>query len=115
MAGSRHSTYDAAMACAFRNILALVLCAAALPAAAADPPVCLRQDQRRAAVATHHAIPLAHAVREIRSRVAGAEVVRARLCYRGAELVYVLTVLVRDGKVIRVSVNAASGAIVDRR
>jgi uncharacterized membrane protein YkoI len=37
------------------------------------------------------------------------------LCYRGADLVYVLTVLVRDGKVIRISVNAASGAIVDRR
>jgi uncharacterized membrane protein YkoI len=92
--------------------LALVVLAAARPAAA-DPNVCLSQDQRRAAVASHRAIPLARAVRDIRHRAAGAEVVRARLCYHGGELVYVLTVLGRDGKVTRASVNAASGAVIE--
>ena len=94
-------------------LFALVVFAAAGPAAAADPAACLSQDQRRAAVATHRAIPLARAVRDVRHRAAGAEVVGARLCYHGAELVYVLTVLARDGKVTHASVNAASGVLID--
>jgi uncharacterized membrane protein YkoI len=101
------------MARAFPYLLALVVLAAASPAAAADPSVCLTQDQRRAAVASHRAIPLARAVRDVRRRTAGAEVVGARLCYHGSDLVYVLTVLGRDGKVIRASVNAASGVVMD--
>jgi len=100
------------MACARYYLLALVALAAAGPAAAADP-ACLSQDQRRAAVATHRAIPLARAVRDIRRRAAGAEVVGARLCYRGSDLVYVLTVLARDGKVTHASVNAASGVLIE--
>jgi uncharacterized membrane protein YkoI len=95
--------------------LALVLIAAAGPAAAAEPGTCLTPEQRRAAVATHRAIPLARAVHEVKSRVPGVEVVRAHLCHRGEDLVYVLTVLARDGKVIRASVNAASGAIALER
>ena len=93
--------------------LALVVFTAVGPAAVADPATCLTQDQRRAAVATHRAIPLARAVRDVRHRAAGAEVVGARLCYRDSELVYVLTVLARDGKVTRASVNAASGVLID--
>jgi uncharacterized membrane protein YkoI len=101
------------MARARRFFLALVVLAAAHPALAADPPACLNQEQRRAAVATHRAIPLARAVRDILLQIAGAEVVGARLCYRDSDLVYVLTVLARDGKVIRISVNAASGVLMD--
>jgi uncharacterized membrane protein YkoI len=101
------------MARAHHFFTALVVLAAGGPAAAADPPTCLSPDQRRAAVATHRAIPLARAVRDVRHRVAGAEVVGARLCYHGDELVYVLTVLARDGKVTRASVNAASGVLID--
>ncbi|MGH6670478.1 MAG: PepSY domain-containing protein [Xanthobacteraceae bacterium] len=42
-------------------------------------------------------------------------VVRARLC-RGKEgLVYVLTILARDGKVARLTVDAAKGTVVGRR
>jgi uncharacterized membrane protein YkoI len=100
------------MARAHACALAFVLIAAAEPAAVAESGLCLSEDQRRAAVATHRAIPLARAVHEIKGRAAGAEVVRARLCYHGEDLVYVLTVLARDGKVTRARVNAASGAIV---
>jgi uncharacterized membrane protein YkoI len=104
------------MARARRYLLAAVaLAAAALPAAAADPAACLGQEQRRAAVLSHRAIPLARAAHEARRRTAGAEVVGARLCLRDGQLVYLLTLLARDGKVTRASVNAASGAIVDAR
>jgi uncharacterized membrane protein YkoI len=96
-----------------RCLVAVLLFVAVRPAVAADPPACLNQDQRRAAVASHRAIPLARAVRDIRRRAAGAEVVGARLCYLGSDLVYMLTVLARDGKVVHASVNAASGVIID--
>jgi len=97
-------------------VLALVLIAAAESAAgAAESDACLTQEQRRAAVASHRAIPLARAVHDLRVHSPGAEVVRARLCRRGEDLVYVLTVLARDGKVTRASVNAASGALVEGR
>jgi uncharacterized membrane protein YkoI len=103
------------MACVRRHVLAFVLIATAGPAAAADPGACLTQDQRRAAVASHRAIPLARAVRNVKSQVAGVEVIGARLCYHGEGLVYVLTVLARDGKVIRANIDAASGAIIEGR
>src|SRR5262249_19192372 len=103
------------MARAQHYLIALVVLAAARPAPAAGPRACVGEDQRRAAVATHRAIPLARAVRDVRSRAAGADVVGARMCYRGGQLVYLLTVLTRDGKVIRASVNAASGALIEGR
>jgi uncharacterized membrane protein YkoI len=108
------------MACARAHVLALVVLAPVLiatagPARAAEPGACLTQDQRRTAVASHRAVPLARAVRNVKSHAAGVEVVGARLCYHGEELVYVLTVLARDGKVIRASIDAASGAIIEGR
>jgi|ERR1700740_677725 uncharacterized membrane protein YkoI len=101
------------MACARHYLLVPLVLAAGLPAAAADPSGCLSQEQRRTAVAAHRAVPLARAVHDVHSRAAGADVVGARLCYRGGQLVYLLTVLTRDGKVIRASVNAASGALIE--
>ena len=76
---------------------------------------CLSADQRRAAIAGHRAIPLAHAVRDVKGRVAGGEVVRAALCHRDQRLVYVLTVLAHDGKVTHASIDAASGAVLEAR
>ncbi|MGH6675750.1 MAG: PepSY domain-containing protein [Xanthobacteraceae bacterium] len=53
-------------------------------------------------------------MRAAKKRMPGA-VVRARLC-RGKEgLVYVLTILARDGKVARLTVDAAKGTVVGRR
>ena len=40
------------------------------------------------------------------------EVVRARLCEGGKGLVYMLTVLSRDGKVAQVTVDATSGSVL---
>jgi hypothetical protein len=70
---------------------------------------CLDQHERRAEAGK--LVSLAAAMRTARARMPGT-VVRARLC-RGSEgLVYVLTVLARDGKVARLTVDAVKGTLV---
>lgn len=93
------------------------LLAAPASALAAELPqqACLTKAEQRAAVAEHHAIPLAQAVRNLRAHDHRAELVRARLCRRGEGLAYVLTLLPRSGKVIRVAVDAANGEIINGR
>jgi uncharacterized membrane protein YkoI len=88
--------------------------AVALPAshaAGAEARHCLTKEQQRAAITGNKAVRLGVALRAARGRVAG-EVVKARLCEGPKGLVYVLTMLARDGKVTRVSVDAASGDVV---
>jgi uncharacterized membrane protein YkoI len=92
-----------------RLLLTALLVAARTPARAAEPESCLSVDERRAAIAAHKAVPVAGAIRAARARHPG-EVVRAQLCDRNG-LVYVLTVLARDGKVHRVTVDAATGRL----
>ena len=60
------------------------------------------------------AVPLAAAGESVRARVPG-EMVRARLCQEPDRLIYLLTVLPRDGKVRRVIVDAKNGAVVSVR
>ena len=81
-------------------------------AAAAERKACLTPEERNAAIAARKAVPLARAMRVVRSKVAG-EVVNARLCRQEKGLVYVLTVLARDGKVTRARVDAADGHWLD--
>jgi uncharacterized membrane protein YkoI len=72
---------------------------------------CLDQKERIAANESGKVIRLAAAMRAARKRMPGT-VVRARLC-RGKEgLVYVLTVLARDGKVAQINIDAATGALL---
>jgi uncharacterized membrane protein YkoI len=75
---------------------------------------CLDQKERRAATEGGKLIPLAAAMRSAKKRMPGV-VVRARLCQGDNGLVYVLTVLARDGKVARLTVDAAKGALVGQR
>jgi hypothetical protein len=84
------------------------------PALAADPPhhACLNKAEQRAAVAGHRALPLADVVKGLHAHGHRAELVRARLCRRGEGLVYVLTLLARNGKVTRASVDAANGELI---
>jgi uncharacterized membrane protein YkoI len=84
------------------------------PATAADEHRCLDPEQRRAAIAGRQAVPLTKAVHAARAHVSG-EVVNARLCEQNKALVYVLTVLGRDGKVSRASIDGASGAFLRAR
>jgi hypothetical protein len=87
-----------------------------LPGAAAQglagAPVaraCLNRAEQRAAVTDRKAVPLASAIKSLRERGPRGEVVRAELCSRGEKLVYVLTLLARNGKVTRATVDAANG------
>jgi hypothetical protein len=83
--------------------------------AGAEPRMrCLSRDQQRAAIQERHALPLATVRRAVRGRVPG-ELLRAQLCQEPQRLIYLLTVLARDGKVRRVMVEAKNGAVVSVR
>lgn len=84
-------------------------------AGAAELRGCLSQDERRAVIAARKAVPLARAMHVVKAKI-GGEVVKARLCRQdtgGNELVYVLTVLSRSGKVTQARVDAADGHWLD--
>jgi uncharacterized membrane protein YkoI len=95
-------------ACFGIAVLAVAL-AAADPAGAAERR-CLSKEQARAAVASGKAVRVGVALKAVRRR--GSEVVRIHLCEGGKGLVYRLTVLARDGKVTRVTVDATSGSVL---
>jgi uncharacterized membrane protein YkoI len=87
-------------------------------AVADEQRTCLSAPEQRAAIAGGQVIPLAAAIRSARGSVGGRgarEVVKARLCREGGGLAYVLTVLARDGKVSRTTIDAGSGRVVDAR
>jgi uncharacterized membrane protein YkoI len=110
------------MACSLRFAL-LLLVPLALASARADEAArmdhpglqaehaCLDQRERRAEIDTGKIVRLSVAIRAAKGRMAGA-VVRARLCRGKDGLVYVLTVLARDGKVARITVDAVKGTLV---
>jgi uncharacterized membrane protein YkoI len=75
--------------------------------AAQERPSCLTSAEQRAAIAAHEAVPLA----SVRQRVSG-ELLRARLCRDSRRLIYLLTVLARDGKVRQVTVDATNGTVI---
>ena len=75
---------------------------------------CLDQKERRAEMASGGVIRLAAAIHAAKSRMPGT-VVQARLCHGQDGLVYVLTVLARDGKVARMIVDAVKGTLVGER
>lgn len=89
-------------------LLALVL---ATPASAEPQRRCMSRNEQRVAIAEGKAVPLATARRAVRQYQPG-ELVRARLCREGDRLIYVLTVLPRDGKVRRITVDATNGTVV---
>jgi len=100
--------------------LAAVLLSLVLPttASADEQHACLSKAEQRAAIANGQAITLADAIRSARGSVRGhgaREVVKARLCREPNGLVYVLTVLARNGKVTHTTVDATSGKVVDAR
>jgi uncharacterized membrane protein YkoI len=95
-------------------LLVLALGCGAVPtlAVAAERRACLSQDERRAAIATHKAVPLGRAIRVVKAKI-GGDVVKARLCRQERGLVYLLTVLGQSGKVTRARVDAADGQWLD--
>jgi uncharacterized membrane protein YkoI len=103
--------------------LALGLARAEETAPPAEPPhpdaatvahACLDQKERKAVEESGKMIHLAAAMRAARKHVPGT-LVQARLCNGKDGLVYVLTVLARDGKVARLTVDAVKGTVVGQR
>lgn len=94
--------------------IALVVSLAAFAGTAEAQVSCLAPAERRAAVAAGQAIPLAQAQRSLRGEHRG-EVINARLCRAGPQLVYLLTVVARHGKVMRVRIDAKTGQVVQVR
>jgi uncharacterized membrane protein YkoI len=94
------------------SLIGLVFVLAAHPAVAAERTACLSPDERRAIFETRKAVPLARAMHVVKSKLNG-EVVKVRLCRdepdTGKGLVYVLTVLSRNGKVSQARVDADDG------
>lgn len=95
-------------------ILVLALAVPAAEAVAADRPTCFSKEQQRAMIAAGQAVRLATVVRTVKRRY-GGDVVRARLCEGRHGPVYLLTLLSRNGKVRRLSVDAVTGAIIGGR
>jgi hypothetical protein len=82
-----------------RFTLAALIMLALAPARAAEPAHdCLDQKERLAESESGRVVRLDVALRATRSKMPGT-LVRARLCRSSDGLVYVLTVLARDGKV----------------
>jgi len=100
-----------------RLLPVILLLGLSLPARAAHPPhyACLNKAEQRAAVAQHRVIPLAQAIKALRAHGRRAELVRARLCHHGNGLVYVLTLLARNGKVSNVTIDAENGELINGR
>jgi uncharacterized membrane protein YkoI len=99
-------------------LLALVLAGLAPvsfdPADAESRMRCLTTEQQRAAISERRALPLATVRRAVRKRVPG-DAVRVRLCLDSDRLIYLLTVLPRDGKVRRVIIDARNGSVISIR
>jgi len=100
-----------------RLILTVLIGLLAGPALAADPPrhACLNKAEQRAALASHQVVSLARAVKAAEKHGRRAELLRARLCHRGDGLVYELTLLARNGKVTRATVDAENGELIKGR
>jgi hypothetical protein len=99
----------------FAAAVLLVVLSPPASAVAAQHRNCLSKTEQRAAISHGEAVTLAAAIRSVRGTVRGRgarEVVRARLCRRSGGLVYLLTVLARNGKVTHATVDAATGKVV---
>ena len=75
--------------------------------------VCLTRAEQQAAVSGGQAVSLADAIKAARAHSRARQVVRAQLCRETKGLVYVLTVLARDGRVTHARVEAANGGLID--
>lgn len=99
---------------AVRPLAAAALLLAMVAPTWADDVACLGKKERRAVVATGQVMRLAAAIRMSHAR-RGGDVIKARLCKGPNGYVYMLTLLARDGKVTRTTVDATNGAVIGSR
>jgi hypothetical protein len=95
------------------SIAVALVAAASRRASAAETLHCLTGDEQRTAIANNKAVPLATAIHALHR--APKDVIKAQLCQEPERLIYMLTLLGRDGKVKRATVDATNGAVVGER
>ena len=96
----------------FAGLLGCTL--AASGAGANDNPrglECLSSGDALEVVSAHKVLPPARAIVLARSAAPDSDVVRAVLCRQGDALVYLVMSLRADGRLVRVTVDAASGKV----
>ena len=84
------------------------------PARAADrhhEPPCLSPGDTVEIVTAHEVVPPSEALVHVRSAVPDSEILRASLCRDPDSLVYRIVLLTRDGRVVRVTLDAPSGKV----
>ena len=94
-------------------ILAVPILAMPRDGLAAEPLHCLTGDELRAATANGKTVPLATVIHTLHR--APKDVIKAQLCQEPDRLIYMLTLLGRDGKVKRAIVDATNGSVVGER
>jgi len=94
-------------------IMAVPILALPRDGLAAEQLHCLTGDEQRAAIANGKTVPLAAVIHALHR--APKDVVKAQLCQEPDRLIYMLTLLGRDGKVKRAIVDATNGAVVGER
>ena len=95
-------------------ILASVTGALCSASQAADPheePACLPPADTLEVVRTHQVVSPSEALVHVRHAVPGADVLRAALCHGPDALVYRVTLLTHEGRVVRAVVDAHSGKL----
>ena len=75
---------------------------------------CMARREAKATVLSGQAVRL-RAVRGVAEEAAKGEMINAELCWRGGEIIYVITVLSGSGKVVYVTLNAANGQLIGMR
>jgi uncharacterized membrane protein YkoI len=98
------------LAAAFLLAASILLVPRISPAA---EPHCLTGEEQRAAIATGKSMPLATVIHNLHRPA--KDVIKAQLCEEPERLIYMLTLLGRDGKVKRATVDATNGAVVGER
>jgi len=107
-----------AMVCRAGAWCALLACSAANAAELEPPrgptkPVCLTAAETREMVKSHRLIEPFAALKYAAAQ-RKAEALSARLCRSGDDFVYVITLLHRDGRLVHVDMEAATGKIASR-
>ena len=90
------------------SALSLTLALAAASPAAVEGRICYSNAQTRAQIAAHKLVEPFKLMKEAAALVK-AEPIRGRLCRWNDSLVYEISLLRRDGQVLRVFMNAATG------
>jgi uncharacterized membrane protein YkoI len=83
------------------------------PHATAPKPVCLNAAETREEIKTRHLIE-PFAALKFAAAQRKAEALSARLCHTGEEFIYEITLLHRDGRLVHVEMEAATGKMVVR-